>query len=328
MTETIFAGKMPILALRGLCVFPEQTVHFEVGRSKSIKALEAAMQADQNLLLIPQKDLLVDDPTLKELYGVGCIAKVKQVLKTQGENLRILVTGISRGKITELSQSEPYLSGIVESASVEEPADTIRARALRREANSLYGVYLELCEHPAQTVQLRMLASESSSFIADSIAQNSGIDFPDKAKMLCQLNSVRRLETAVQLLRREVEMLRLEGDIQEKTRAAIDQNQKDYFLREQMKAIREELGEENDEDEFDTYAQSIQNLHLEAETEKKLLKDVERLKKQPFGSSEGRCCGIIWTPCWSCRGTSRPRSGWTWPLPGRFWSMTILDWKR
>lgn len=287
MTETIFAGKMPILALRGLCVFPEQTVHFEVGRSKSVKALEAAMQGDQTLLLIPQKDLLVDDPTLKDLYGVGCIAKVKQVLKTQGENLRILVTGISRGKITELSQSEPYLSGIVESASVEEPADTIRARALRREANSLYGVYLELCEHPAQTVQLRMLASESSSFIADSIAQNSGIDFPDKAKMLCQLNSVRRLETAVQLLRREVEMLRLEGDIQEKTRAAIDQNQKDYFLREQMKAIREELGEEDDEDEFDTYAQSIQNLHLEAETEKKLLKDVERLKKQPFGSSEG-----------------------------------------
>ena len=287
MTETIFAGKMPILALRGLCVFPEQTVHFEVGRSKSVKALEAAMQGDQTLLLIPQKDLLVDDPALKDLYGVGCIAKVKQVLKTQGENLRILVTGISRGKITELSQSEPYLSGIVESASVEEPADTIRARALRREANSLYGVYLELCEHPAQTVQLRMLASESSGFIADSIAQNSGIDFPDKAKMLCQLNSVRRLETAVQLLRREVEMLRLEGDIQEKTRAAIDQNQKDYFLREQMKAIREELGEEDDEDEFDTYAQSIQNLHLEAETEKKLLKDVERLKKQPFGSSEG-----------------------------------------
>mgnify|MGYP001106320485 CR=1 FL=1 len=101
MTETIFAGKMPILALRGLCVFPEQTVHFEVGRGKSIKALEAAMQGDQNLLLIPQKDLLVDDPTLKDLYAVGCIAKVKQVLKTQGENLRILVTGISRGRITD-----------------------------------------------------------------------------------------------------------------------------------------------------------------------------------------------------------------------------------
>lgn len=98
MTETIFAGKMPILALRGLCVFPEQTVHFEVGRSKSVKALEAAMQGDQTLLLIPQKDLLVDDPTLKDLYAVGCIAKVKQVLKTQGENLRILVTGISPGQ--------------------------------------------------------------------------------------------------------------------------------------------------------------------------------------------------------------------------------------
>ena len=286
MTETIFAGKMPILALRGLCVFPEQTVHFEVGRSKSVKALEAAMQGDQTLLLIPQKDLLVDDPTLKDLYPVGCIAKVKQVLKTQGENLRILVTGISRGKITELSQSEPYLSGIVESASVEESADTIRARALRREANSLYGVYLELCEHPAQTVQLRMLASESSGFIADSIAQNSGIDFPDKAKMLCQLNSVRRLETAVQLLRREVEMLRLEGDIQEKTRAAIDQNQKDYFLREQMKAIQNELGEGDGADEFEEYRQKIAKAALPDEVREKLTKELNRLTKQPFGSSE------------------------------------------
>ena len=273
----------------GLCVFPEQTVHFEVGRSKSVKALEAAMQGDQTLLLIPQKDLLVDDPTLKDLYGVGCIAKVKQVLKTQGENLRILVTGISRGKITELSQSEPYLSGIVESASVEEQADTIRARALRREANSLYGVYLELCEHPAQTVQLRMLASESSGFIADSIAQNSGIDLPDKAKMLCQLQQ--RPPSGNCRPASGAGRWRCCGwkrDIQEKTRAAIDQNQKDYFLREQMKAIREELGEEDDEDEFDDLPpRAFRTLHLEEETEKKLLKDVERLKKQPFGSSEG-----------------------------------------
>ena len=199
MTETIYAGKMPILALRGLAVFPEQTVHFDVGREKSVRALEAAMKADQILFLIPQKDLLVDDPKLKDLYAIGTVAKVKQVLKTQGENLRILVTGVCRGKITELQQSEPYLEGLVEAVSPTKSTDNVRAHALRREAVSLYGLYLQMSEHPAQAIQLRMMASEDTGFIADAIAQNSGIDFPDKAKMLCQLNPVKRLETALRL---------------------------------------------------------------------------------------------------------------------------------
>jgi len=287
LTETMYAGKMPILALRGLAVFPDQTVHFDVGRPKSVRALEAAMKQDQTLLLIPQKDMMVDDPKLIDLYSVGTVAKVKQVLKTQGENLRVLVTGICRGKITEMSQTEPFMSGIVESIPVPENADSLRAHAMRREAVNLYGLYLQMSEHPAQAVHLRMMSSESSGFIADAIAQNSGIDFPDKAKLLCQLNPARRLEAALRLLRQEVEMLRLESDIQEKTRSAIDQNQKDYYLREQIKVIREELGEGDDENEFETYIKKICDLHLAEEHEKKLLKDVERLKKQPFGSSEG-----------------------------------------
>lgn len=287
MTETIYAGKMPILALRGLAVFPDQTIHFDVGRPKSIRALEAAMKQDQTLLLIPQKDMLVDDPKLIDLYSIGTVAKVKQVLKTQGENLRVLVTGIHRGKIAELSQSDPYLSGIIEAVPVPETTESLRAHAMRREANSLYGLYLQMSEQPAQAVHLRMMSSESCGFIADSIAQNSGIDFPDKAKMLCQLNPARRLEMAIRLLRQEVEMLRLESDIQAKTRSSIDQNQKDYYLREQIKVLREELGEGEDEDEFENYTKKILELHLIEEHEKKLLKDVDRMKKQPFGSSEG-----------------------------------------
>ena len=286
MTETLYAGKMPILALRGLAVFPDQTVHFDVGRPKSVKALEAAMKQDQTLLLIPQKDMMVDDPKLIDLYSVGTVAKVKQVLKTQGENLRVLVAGICRGKITEVSQTEPFMNGIIESIPVPESGDSLRSHAMRREAINLYGVYLQMAEHPAQAVHLRMMSSESSGFIADAIAQNSGIDFPDKAKLLCQLNPVRRLESALKLLRQEVEMLHLETDIQEKTRSAIDQNQKDYYLREQIKVIREELGEGDDENEFETYKTKICGLHLAEELEKKLLKDVDRLKKQPFGSSE------------------------------------------
>ena len=287
MTETIYAGKMPILALRGLAVFPDQTIHFDVGRSKSIRALEAAMKQDQRLLLIPQKDMLVDDPKLIDLYSIGTVATVKQVLKTQGENLRVLVTGICRGKITELAQSDPYLSGIVEAVPSPESGDSLRSHAMRREATALYGLYLQVSEQPAQAVHLRMMSSESCGFIADSIAQNSGIDFPDKAKLLCQLNPNRRLEAAIRLLRQEIEMLRLESDIQQKTRSSIDQNQKDYYLREQIKVIREELGEGDDENEFDTFRTRICSLHLVKEHEDKLLKDIDRLKKQPFGSSEG-----------------------------------------
>ena len=287
MTETIYAGKMPILALRGLAIFPDQTVHFDVGRAKSVCALEAAMKQDQTLFLIPQKDILVDDPRLIDLYSIGTVAKVKQVLKTQGENLRVLVTGVCRGKITELSQSEPYLSGIIEAVPAPEGGDSLRSHALRREATALYGLYLQASEHPAQAVHLKMMASESNGFIADTIAQNSGMDFKDKAKLLCQLNPTRRLEAALKLLSREVEMLRLESDIQEKTRSAIDQNQKDYFLREQIKVLREELGDGEDENEFENYIKKIRDLKLAEDQEKKLLKDVDRLKKQPFGSSEG-----------------------------------------
>ena len=285
--EKLYAGKLPILALRGLTVFPDQTVHFDVGRAKSILALEAAMKVDQTIFLVPQKDLLVDDPKLADLYPIGTVAKVKQVLKPQSENLRVLVTGICRGKVSELSQSEPYLFGTIEAVSEQQEPDSVRSQALRREANSLYGLYLQMSEHPAQTVYLQMMASTNAGFLADSIAQNSGIEFPDKAKLLCMLNPTRRLETALRLLHREVEMLRLEGEIQEKTKAVLDQNQRDYYLREQMKVIREELGEGDDEDECDSYAAGIQGLKLNADIEKKLLKDVERLKKQPFGSSEG-----------------------------------------
>ena len=285
--EKLYAGKLPILALRGLTVFPDQTVHFDVGRAKSVLALEAAMKADQTLFLVPQKDLLVDDPKLADLYSIGTVAKVKQVLKTQTENLRVLVTGICRGRITELSQSEPYLFGTIEAVPEQQEEDSVRSQALRREANALYGLYLQMSEHPAQTVYLQMMASTSNGFLADSIAQNSGIEFPDKAKLLCMLNPTRRLETALRLLQREVEMLRVEAEIQEKTKAALDQNQRDYYLREQMKVIREELGEEDDENECESYAASIRGLKLDKDVEKKLLKDVERLKKQPFGSSEG-----------------------------------------
>ena len=285
MNENISIGTMPILALRGLVVFPEQTVHFEVGRVKSVLALEEAMKKDQTLLLMPQKDISKDDPELKDLYSMGTVAKVKQILRGQGETIRVLVTGLYRARIQELTQFEPYLFGVVASVPKTDLMDNLSARALRREANALYGTYLEMTEHQAQPVQLKMLASDDCGFLADCIGQNSGMDFADKMKLLMQMNPVRRLEMAVKMLRQEVEMVRLENSIHEKTKFNIDQQQRDYYLREQMRAIRDELGEEED-NEFAQLERDILLLKLDEEVEKKLLKDLSRLKKQPFGSSE------------------------------------------
>ena len=285
MSEMIQIHNMPILALRGLAVFPEQTIHFEVGRKKSVLALDKAMEGDQTLLLIPQKDIAVDDPDFADLFAIGTVAKVKQVLKGQGENIRVLVTGLYRAEITDLYQNTPYLAGEVTSIPEMDEKDDLRCRALRREANALYANYLEVAEYPAQVVQLRMMASESCGFIADSIGQNSGLEYPDKVRLLTELNPVRRLEMAVRMLRQEIEMLHLETDIKEKTRANIDRQQKDYYLREQLKVIREELGDD-DESEFSEYERKIRGLKLEETSEKKLLKDIEKLRKQPFGSAE------------------------------------------
>ena len=286
MSEIHYAGMMPVLALRGLAVFPEQTVHFDVGRTKSALALEAAMKKDQMLFLVPQKDILVDDPKLADLYPVGTVVRVKQLLNAPDENLRVLVTGVARGRIVEMRQTEPYLSAIVESIPCPEENDTPRGKALRREACTLYNTYMELSEHPAQMVMLRMLASNQNGFIADSIAQNSGLDIQEKTRLLMQLNPTRRLEMTITYLTREIEVLQLESEIQDKTRASIDQNQRDYYLREQMRVIREELGEGEEDEDFDEDIARIKNLHLKEEYEKKLLKDVQKLRKQPFGSSE------------------------------------------
>lgn len=286
MSDVFVSGNMPVLALRGLVIFPEQTIHFDIGRVKSALALEEAMKHDQKLLLVPQKDILIDDPGLNDLYPIGTVVKVMQILKAHNDNVRVLVKGLYRAKILDLTQSEPYMAGLVQRMDGAAVADSLKARALRRDAASLYGTYVDMAEGAAQGVHLRILASEDTGFVADSILQHSGIDYKDKAKLLCQLNPVKRLESAISLLHMELQMLHLESDIQEKTRSQMDQNQRDYYLREQIKVIREELGDADEDSEFANYEVKIRGLKLEKDAETKLLKDIDRLKKQPYGSAE------------------------------------------
>ena len=288
MSEILISEQRPILALRGMTVFPKQMLHFDVGREKSVKALELAMKGDQRIFLVTQKNILDDEPTEKHLYRIGTVAKIKQVLRTQGDLVRVLVEGEYRACIGQLLQTEPCLSGRVESVPEQNSdAGAPRAEALMREAVMLFDEFLELLQKPAQELQLRLLAVHEPGFIADTIGQHATFGYQDKAKLLAQLNPVRRLDAAVRLLRHELEVLKLESEMQDKTREQIDKGQRDYYLREQLKVIRNELGEDDEEEDAAAYRAKIQALHLEQDVEEKLLKDVSRMAKQPFGSSEG-----------------------------------------
>ncbi len=286
MAEPILNENIPVIPLRGFTVFPEQTVHFDIGRLKSILALEAAMNRDQLLFLAPQKNLMDEDPDTTGLYGIGTVVKVKQILKSQGESIRVLVTGLHRAKVLEVKDTSPFLRASVSQVFSQSYHETVQTRAMRRRVNEVYTSYLELADRPNQSVQFAMMASNDCGFIADCVGQHSGFDHKDKAKLLCQLNPVQRLKSALVILQGEVQLLQMESDLQEQTHAAIERDQRDYFLREQMKVIRQELGDKGEKSEFEEYAQKITKLGLEKSQEEKLLKDVSRLEKQPFGSSE------------------------------------------
>ncbi len=286
MGEPIITENIPIIPLRGVVVFPDQTVHFDIGRIKSIMALEHAMNRDQILFLAPQINLMDEDPDFSQLYNIGTVVKVKQILKSQGETIRVLVNGLYRAKLESVTQTDTFLRGKVCQIQSKEYQESLQTRALRRQANELFGSYLELVERANQSVQFAMMASSDCGFVADCIGQFAGFEYVHKIRLLLQLHPVIRLRNALRALQDEMRMLQLDAELQERTRAAIDQDQKDYYLREQMKVIRQELGDKDEHSEREDYEAKIRSLGLDDVYEQKLLKDVSRMEKQPFGSSE------------------------------------------
>ena len=286
MNEILFSQRLPVLALRGLNVFPGMTVHFDVGRKKSVRAVEEAMRNNQEIFLVTQKDIQVDDPDQNGLFTIGTVSVVKQILKLPGDTLRILVEGKYRATLTECIQTEPYLYGRVE--SVTEPSvskTTAKAEALMREAYNLFDQFMELSGRNGQDGLMQLLSNDDPGFSADYITQNTSINYEDKQRVLEQLHPLRRLELACILLGRELDIMHLEAEIQEKVQENVNKGQRDYYLREQMRVIQSELGEDDDE-ELQKYHDKIMALELPEETQEKLLKELSRLSKQPANSQE------------------------------------------
>ena len=281
---------IPVIALRGLTVFPNVLIHFDVGRDISIRALEEAVSTGQNVFLVGQKALDVERPRKNDLYTVGTISAVRQLLRMPGDNVRVMVEGVARGRLVDLKQTDPYFSAEVEEIAAE-PLHHVTAKteALMRSTFEMFQHYTELAPRVSPDLIISVLASEDPGYIADYIAQNISARNGDKQLILEELRPVRRLEKLYRILCREVEILGLDLEIQNKAREQISEHQRDYYLREQLKAIQLELGEGESIDsdgEFGEYRRKIQEAKLPNEVREKLEKELGRLTKQPFGSSE------------------------------------------
>ena len=296
---------MPALALRAITVFPNLLIHFDVGREISIRALEQAMAGNRDIFLVTQKELTVEEPAQKHLYQVGTVATVKQILRLPDNNVRVMVEGRSRGKMLRLLTREPYLTAELELLE-EEPTpreNTPRTEALIRQIYSLVERYTELSDRVSPELYLKLLASDDPSYIADYAAQNMPLRFEDKQVILEELRPTRRLEKLVRILAREVEIRQVESELEGKVQEQMADNQRDYYMREQMKVLQRELGERDDGDEIAEYRQRVEKAKLPDPVREKLLKEIRHLEKQPFGSAEASvlrgyldtCLELPWT---------------------------------
>ena len=277
---------LPVLALRGLTVFPDLTLSFDVEREISIYALDCAMEADRRIFLVTQREIGVMQPQEEDLYEVGTVCHILQIIKTSDSSVRVVVQGESRAHIRRLWQMKPFLQANVELLEEDFPGKfTNRTEALLRQTYAIFGEYKELVNNIPDEIVSAILDCRDPGKVADTLAQQITLHHDDRQTILEQLHPIKRLQKMNELLAHEVDVISLEMQMDQKMRQRVAQVQKDMILREQVKVLQHELGEDGDE-EIDEYTERVKALHLSEEIEKKLLKEVNRLAKQPYGSAE------------------------------------------
>ena len=277
---------LPVLALRGLTVFPDLTLSFDVEREISIYALDCAMEADRRIFLVTQREIGVMQPQEEDLYEIGTVCHILQIIKTSDSSVRVVVQGESRAHIRRLWQLKPFLQANVELLEEDFPGKfTNRTEALLRQTYAIFGEYKELVNNIPDEIVSAILDCRDPGKVADTLAQQITLHHDDRQTILEQLHPIKRLQKMNELLAHEVDVISLEMQMDQKMRQRVAQVQKDMILREQVKVLQHELGEDGDE-EIDEYTERVKALHLSEEIEKKLLKEVNRLAKQPYGSAE------------------------------------------
>ncbi len=289
MARELILRSIPTVAIRGMAVFPDMQLHFEVSRKQSISALKAAMAGNREVFLVMQRDLRTEQPTSPdEFYPMGVICDVQQILSSpNSENLRVAVEGISRGSVVEFQRTAPHLVALVQQRTTTriKSEDKDYAQALVRVCKDDFQEYSLFVPNMPTDFILDVLAQEDPGVLADFIASNTAIDAAKKQIVLCELNPLRRMEKLCAILRSEAQILKIEEDIQDKVQEQIDQNQREYYLREQMRAISVELdGEEADEAAI--FREQIEALNVSDDVRKKLLQECSRFDKTNKSSPE------------------------------------------
>lgn len=285
---------LPLIPLRGLSVFPYMVLHFDVGREKSINALEEAMVNDQLIFLTTQKEAETDLPTAEDFYEVGTIAKIKQMLKLPGDAIRVLVEGISRARIIELVQEEPFFKAEIEEEVVDEELEIDKElEALMRTVLDAFENYVGISNRISPEILMSVTAIEEPGRLADVISSHMLLKIEQKQEILEAFQPKDRLEVLYRLLLREIEILEIEKEINAKVKKQINKVQKEYYLKEQLKVIQEELGDHGSiDDEMENYRDRIKKAKLPKKVEEKVVKEVDRLSRLSPGSAES---GVIRT---------------------------------
>ena len=295
---------LPAIALRGLVVFPNNIVHFEVGRAKSIAAIEAAMHANSSVFLVAQKEMDVEEPTMPDLYAYGVIAEIKQVLRVSDDLVKVLVEGKTRARLLELNDGD-FLQASVRPVPVRGIGADKRTQteALVRSLKDCFEEYLSYSPQNSKDLNNNNLSSDSPLFLSEYMPANLLLKYEDKQTILNESSLLSRLEKLLMLLRQECQVLEIERDLDDKVNASLDKGQREYYLREQMHIISEELGDSEDtRAEADTYRQKIAALKLDDESTEKLLKECDRLARMQSNSAESgvirsyldTCLGLPW----------------------------------
>lgn len=273
---------MPMLPLRGVLVFPYTVIHLDVGRKKSINAIEEAMLIDKEIFLATQKDAQTDDPGEDDIYHIGTVAEIRQILKMPGGTMRILVEGICRAKIRQFTSMDPYIKVEIEQFNESDIEKDNRVEALMRTLISQFEQYVRMSKKISPETVISVVAIEEPGRLADVIASHLTLKINEKQRILEALDINERLEYLCEILAKEMEVLELERKINIRVRKQMEKSQKEYYLREQMKAIQKELGERDEKiTEIEELKEKIEKANLPKHAEEKAYKELERLEKMP-----------------------------------------------
>ena len=280
--------KMPAVALRGMVILPGMVAHFDVSRAKSIKAVEEAMMDEQKIFLVAQKDVEQENPDIEDLFKIGIIAEVKQVIKLQNNIVRILVEGKERAELSAFLENPDYL--LAEIIRFDEEVDDglpeEAKEAMLRSIQETFGKYVVVNPKMGKELQRQLSEITDLEKLMNQLANSLPVHFEEKQKILDAVSMTERYEVLMALLLKEIEIIAIKNDFQAKVKAHVDKNQKEYLLREQMKVIREELGEDNTESDADHFMDALGKIKADKEVKEKIKKEIDRFKNISSSSSE------------------------------------------